>query len=116
MTVLSILILQRIPVRTALTGPPAKVSSIGRIFAQHKLGDLITFELGGTCTDIAILPHVGPGFTDFCEIAGYPVLTPMVDLEITGAGAVMSLKAKTEVILRSDGHLYRAKGAEGRAD
>ena len=70
----------RIPVRTALSGPAAGVGGIGRILAQHKLGDLITFDVGGTSTDIAILPGGRPGTARAREIAGYPVLAPMVDI------------------------------------
>ncbi len=75
-----------IPVRTALSGPAAGVGGIGRILAQHDLGDLVTFDVGGTSTDIAILPDGRPRTARAREVAGYPLLAPMVDIEVIGAG------------------------------
>lgn len=76
----------RIPVRTALSGPAAGVGGIGRILAHHNLGDLVTFDVGGTSTDIAILPGGRSGTARAREVAGHPVLAPMVDIEVIGAG------------------------------
>lgn len=74
------------PVRTALSGPAAGVAGIGRILSGHGLGDLVTFDVGGTSTDIAILPGGRPGLARTREVAGYPVLAPMTDIEVIGAG------------------------------
>ncbi|MFK7880763.1 hydantoinase/oxoprolinase family protein [Roseobacter sp.] len=77
---------RQVPVRTALSGPAAAVGGIGRILARHGLGDLVTFDVGGTSTDIAILPG-GQGRTARARsVAGHPVLAPMVDIEVIGAG------------------------------
>ncbi|MEL6206689.1 MAG: hydantoinase/oxoprolinase family protein [Pseudomonadota bacterium] len=75
-----------IPVRTALSGPAAGVRGIGRILAPHGLGDLVTFDVGGTSTDIAILPKGAPRTARVREVNGHPVLAPMVDIEVIGAG------------------------------
>ena len=77
---------RQIPVRTALSGPAAGVAGIGRILSRHELGNLVTFDVGGTSTDIAILPDGRPRTARAREVAGYPVLAPMVDIEVIGAG------------------------------
>lgn len=77
---------RQVPVRTALSGPAAAVGGIGRILARHDLGDLATFDVGGTSTDIAILPGGQARTARAREVAGHPVLAPMVDIDVIGAG------------------------------
>ncbi len=75
-----------LPVRTALSGPAAGVRGIGTILGRHGLGDLVTFDVGGTSTDIAILPDGEARTARTREVNGHPVLAPMVDVEVIGAG------------------------------
>ncbi len=75
-----------VPVRTALSGPAAGVTGIGRILARHNLGDLITFDVGGTSTDIAAVEGGRPRHVRAGEVAGHPILAPMVDIEVIGSG------------------------------
>lgn len=75
-----------VPVRTALSGPAAGVRGIGRVLARHRLGDLVTFDVGGTSTDVAILPDGAAGTARAREVDGHPVLAPMVDIEVIGSG------------------------------
>ena len=75
-----------VPVRTALSGPAAGVTGIGRILARHNFGDLITFDVGGTSTDIAVVEGGRPRHVRAGEVAGHPILAPMVDIEVIGSG------------------------------
>lgn len=76
------------PVLTLLSGPAAGV--LGGRFAgalSHK-GNLITFDVGGTSADIALVVdgkfvHASARDT---QIAGYPVMLPMIDIHTIGAG------------------------------
>ncbi|MEM9431288.1 MAG: hydantoinase/oxoprolinase family protein, partial [Pseudomonadota bacterium] len=77
---------RRMPVRTALSGPAAGVAGIGRMLSQEGFGDLITFDMGGTSTDIAVLRQGAPGQARTREVAGHPILAPMVDIDVIGAG------------------------------
>jgi N-methylhydantoinase A len=77
---------RRVPIRTALSGPAAGVGGIGRILAAHDLGDIVTFDVGGTSTDIAILPGGAPRTARARSVSGHPVLAPMVDIDVIGAG------------------------------
>lgn len=77
---------KRVPVRTALSGPAAGVGGLGRLLSQSGSDSLVTFDVGGTSTDISILPSGVAATARTREIGGYPVLAPMVDIEVIGAG------------------------------
>ncbi|MEM8731695.1 MAG: hydantoinase/oxoprolinase family protein [Pseudomonadota bacterium] len=77
---------RRVPIRTALSGPAAGVSGVGQILGSLDLGDLVTFDVGGTSTDVAILPAGRARTARTREVAGMPVLAPMVDIDVIGAG------------------------------
>ena len=76
------------PVITMLSGPAAGV--LGGIWAGALSGrnDLITFDIGGTSADIGIV--TGGRFAEATArdtwIAGFPLLTPMIDIHTIGAG------------------------------
>jgi N-methylhydantoinase A len=48
--------------------------------------DLVTFDVGGTSTDVSLIHEGRPLFTSNRQVAGYPVKTPMVDIHVIGAG------------------------------
>jgi len=76
---------KREPVRTILSGPAGGVVGayeIGKISGENKL---ITFDMGGTSTDVALVDQVLP-FKMESEISKYPVKVPMVDIHTVGAG------------------------------
>lgn len=72
-------------VRTILSGPAGGVVgalAIGRLSGFDRL---ITFDMGGTSTDVALLDGDLSLTTD-AAISGYPVRTPMLDIHTVGAG------------------------------
>jgi N-methylhydantoinase A len=76
------------PVLTMLSGPAAGV--LGGEWAG-KLSDrnrLITFDVGGTSADIAIVTEQGFSESSARDtwIAGFPVQVPMIDIHTIGAG------------------------------
>lgn len=74
------------PVRTCLSGPAAGVvgaAVLGRIAGYP---NLVTFDVGGTSTDVSLIDQGRPIFTSNRTVAGYPVKTPMVDIHVIGAG------------------------------
>lgn len=77
---------RRLPVQTALSGPAAGVMGIGRILAAHGAGNLVTFDVGGTSTDVAVLEGSAPRYVTSRTVGGHPVLSPMIDMEVVGAG------------------------------
>jgi N-methylhydantoinase A len=76
----------RLPVRTVLSGPSTGV--IGAVETGRNVGidNLITFDMGGTSTDVALVENGKPGTTTETEVHGYPVKCPMIDIHTVGAG------------------------------
>jgi N-methylhydantoinase A len=76
----------KFPIRTALSGPSAGV--IGARFIGDAIDrqNLITFDMGGTSTDVCLLERgVGPISNDRW-VGGYPAKIPSVDVNAVGAG------------------------------
>lgn len=72
-------------VNLLLSGPAgglAAASYLADLTGQQKL---MTFDMGGTSTDVALLNH-GFGLTSEGRIGDYPVAVPMVDMHTIGAG------------------------------
>ncbi|MFL5284965.1 MAG: hydantoinase/oxoprolinase family protein [Rhodopila sp.] len=74
------------PVRLFLSGPAAGV--IGGAIVGRSSGhlDLITIDVGGTSSDIALVEGGQPVIRAQGSIAGFPVRVPMVDVNAIGAG------------------------------
>jgi len=68
------------------SGPAAGVIGATGMAARSGVRDLITLDMGGTSTDVALIadgaPTLGPG----TEIDGLPARTPVVDIATVGAG------------------------------
>jgi N-methylhydantoinase A len=74
------------PVRLFLSGPAAGViggQSVGALVGQT---DLVTFDVGGTSCDIALVQRGEPIVRPNGVIDGYVVRVPMVDVNAIGAG------------------------------
>jgi len=74
------------PVSLVLSGPAAGV--IGALFAAAASGhrDIISIDIGGTSSDVALVQGGVPLISQSGAIAGYPVRVPMVDVSTIGAG------------------------------
>ncbi|RWJ39824.1 MAG: hydantoinase/oxoprolinase family protein [Mesorhizobium sp.] len=83
---LSIDTVRRYPVRTCLSGPAAGVIGSAAIAAQAGYKNAITFDVGGTSTDVSLITDGTAHFTTSREVASYPIKTPMVDIHVIGAG------------------------------
>jgi N-methylhydantoinase A len=73
------------PVTTILSGPAGGV--IGALYAAQLAGieKAITFDMGGTSTDVALLSGE-PRTTSESMVAGMPVAVPMLEIHTVGAG------------------------------
>lgn len=74
------------PVRTILSGPAGGV--VGALHAARTAGiaNIITFDMGGTSTDVALCDREGMRLTNESVVAGTPVAVPMMDIHTVGAG------------------------------
>ncbi|MGI9066955.1 MAG: hydantoinase/oxoprolinase family protein [Pyrinomonadaceae bacterium] len=76
----------REPVRTILSGPAGGV--VGALRAARAAGfeRIITFDMGGTSTDVALCEQDGLSMTNEASVAGLPVAVPVMDIHTVGAG------------------------------
>ncbi|UIJ39224.1 hydantoinase/oxoprolinase family protein [Desulfobaculum bizertense] len=72
-------------VRTILSGPAGGAVGALEIGKQAGFDKLITFDMGGTSSDVALLNGELP-LTMESSISGYPVKVPMIDIHTVGAG------------------------------
>ena len=74
------------PVRTILSGPAGGV--VGATHAAREAGfkDIITFDMGGTSTDVALCAGGRVRLTNEASVAGLPVAVPVLDIHTVGAG------------------------------
>ncbi|MFN2578873.1 MAG: hydantoinase/oxoprolinase family protein [Pyrinomonadaceae bacterium] len=74
------------PVRTILSGPAGGVVGALRVALEAKFENIITFDMGGTSTDVALSDRDGMRLTNESIVAGVPVAIPMMDIHTVGAG------------------------------
>jgi N-methylhydantoinase A len=75
----------RYPVHLLLSGPAGGLIGAKCVAAQSGFNRLLSFDMGGTSTDVSIIDK-DIGFTTESKIGGYPVSVPMVDMHTIGAG------------------------------
>ncbi|MEM4782673.1 MAG: hydantoinase/oxoprolinase family protein [Halalkalicoccus sp.] len=71
-------------VTTTLSGPAAGVVGAGATVPED--GGLVTFDMGGTSSDVSLVRDGEVERTTGGEIDGIPIGTPMVDVNTVGAG------------------------------
>ena len=76
----------RLPVRTVLSGPSTGVVAAQAVGTMAGFPDLITFDMGGTSTDVALLQNGLCRLTNEALVHGYPIKAPMLDIHTVGAG------------------------------
>lgn len=77
---------RRFPVRTCLSGPAAGVVGAAKVAGISGYSNLVTFDVGGTSTDVSLVEGGRPAFTTSRLVADYPVRCPMLDINVIGAG------------------------------
>jgi N-methylhydantoinase A len=74
------------PVRTVLSGPSTGVVGAQAVGKAAGFSDLITFDMGGTSTDVALLKDGEARLASEATVHGYPLKAPMLDIHTVGAG------------------------------
>jgi N-methylhydantoinase A len=77
--------LARTPIKTVMSGPVAGVIGGRHLGDVRGIEKLITFDTGGTSSDMAVLPGA-PLFKSEVAVARHPLRTHTVDIETIGAG------------------------------
>jgi len=73
-------------VRTLASGPAAGVTGAAFLAAKADMADIITFDVGGTSTDVCLIEGGQPLIAKEREFHGHPVRFPMVDVHSVGTG------------------------------
>ena len=76
----------RQPVHTALSGPAAGVMAAIDVASNAGVQDCISFDMGGTSTDVSLVNQRTPTVTLNAELGDWPVQLPMLDIATIGAG------------------------------
>jgi N-methylhydantoinase A len=75
----------REPIRTMLSGPAGGVAAAAEIARRSKCDRVITLDMGGTSTDVALIEG-SLARRATTEIGGIPIRTPCLDIHTVGAG------------------------------
>lgn len=73
------------PVRTLLSGPASGVIAATHIAEQAGIRQVITFDMGGTSVDVALIDNE-PAYSTENKVGDFPVIIPAVDVTAIGAG------------------------------
>ncbi|MEQ1943477.1 hydantoinase/oxoprolinase family protein [Mesorhizobium sp. VNQ89] len=74
------------PVTMLLSGPAAGILGAIHMATLAGYDNILTSDVGGTSTDIAIIEKQTPMYTSESMIEHYPVKTPMLDIVTVGSG------------------------------
>jgi len=74
------------PVHTVLSGPAGGVSGAAFVATRSGFDRILTFDMGGTSTDVAVCIGGSPTITRETKVGEFPVRAPSVDVESIGAG------------------------------
>lgn len=77
---------RQLPVNTFFSGPAAGVIGAARLGRRSNSPDLITFDMGGTSTDVCLIDDGEPAMHNERQIAGLPVRIRTIDIHTVGAG------------------------------
>ncbi len=101
--------MRRNAITSLYSGPAAGVMGATRQAGLGGFRDLITFDMGGTSTDVCLIDGGRPQLTQETEIDGLPVRLPVLDIVSVGAGG-------GSVIWRDDGGMLRVGPESAGAD
>jgi len=78
--------MRRNAISALFSGPAAGVVGATRQAQRSGVGNLITFDMGGTSTDVCLVTGGRPGISPDTVLDGLPVRTPVLDIATIGAG------------------------------
>ncbi len=74
------------PIQTALSGPSGGVNGAAFVARRAGFDKIITFDMGGTSSDVAVCIGGVPEVTRETRVAAFPVRAPAINVETIGAG------------------------------
>jgi len=88
------------PARLLVSGPAGGVVGAGLLARRVGFEDAIAFDMGGTSTDVCLLPGGGAGRVSEREVGGLPIRLPSVDVHTVGAGGGSLVRRDAGGVLR----------------
>ena len=101
--------MRRNAITALLSGPAAGVMGAVRQAGRSGYGNLITFDMGGTSTDVCLVTDGKPDLTAEFSLDGLPIRTPIIDINTVGAGG-------GSIIWVDEGGMLRAGPQSAGAD
>jgi len=77
---------RRLPIKTIFSGPAGGVSQACFVGGVANVRDLITYDMGGTSTDVCLVRDLAPLATSDAMVGAFPVKVPQIDMHTVGAG------------------------------
>ena len=77
---------RRLPIRTIFSGPAGGVGQTLLLGRHLDVRDLITYDMGGTSTDVCLVKDLAPVVTTDSLLGAFPVKVPQLDIRTVGAG------------------------------
>ena len=77
---------RKTPVNTFFSGPAGGVIASVAVGARLRMPNLITFDMGGTSTDVCLIREGEPGRKSERMMGGFPVRARTLDIHTIGAG------------------------------
>jgi N-methylhydantoinase A len=77
---------RRLPIKTIFSGPAGGVSQACFVGAAAGARDFITYDMGGTSTDVCLVRDLTPVMTSDSMVGAFPVKVPQIDMHSVGAG------------------------------
>ena len=74
------------PAALLLSGPAGGVRAAAAVAAACGFADAVTFDMGGTSTDVCLVRDGEPAQATTRHVGGYPVRFPALDIHTIGAG------------------------------
>ena len=88
------------PARLLVSGPAGGVVGAGLVARRAGFEDAIAFDMGGTSTDVCLLPGARAARVPEREVGGLPIRLPSVDVHTVGAGGGSLVRRDTGGALR----------------
>jgi len=79
-------LIRRHAVRTLLSGPAGGVTAAKAVSRAQGIDEVITFDMGGTSTDVCLIQRGEAQVTPESEVDHLPIRVPMLDIISVGAG------------------------------
>ncbi|MGE3927514.1 MAG: hydantoinase/oxoprolinase family protein, partial [Lautropia sp.] len=101
--------IRRNAITALFSGPAAGVVGAIRQAGASDVADLITFDMGGTSTDVCLVSGGQPIIAPETSVDGLPIRTPVVDIASVGAGG-------GSIVWRDSGGMLRVGPRSAGAD